>query len=388
MTETLIDALTAWWGPGLGPDGISAISKAPPEHWLAFAEHLESQHHLGSSRPVNLQAYCATNSRPDELYSPDLLPLAGARVRALALLVGEVAVLDPLHPLLMSIRASQADSWTEPPSSSELASVLGTIVELAPLERLGAVRYFRPPSSADFAEHTVSAWQAMNEIAEDQLDWRWMTDPKGVRGDASKTLAAMEVVHSIAIARQVAPNGAIHIGTPLERSVIERLVETQGTGGENRRAMRDFSVLPIPVLIPDSSTVAVARQSDAYVGFRQELTRAMQIVHAIPNSDESWLATAREVMSDELESASRVLSKQVNKAGFLSTIRRAGRTFGFAGLGAAGGQLMGGNLVAASASAAISGVAAALTEYLLMRPSSISQRAVLETYSMFGPARD
>lgn len=387
VEESLASTISNWWGRGPALGDVEAIASSPLEHWLSFSEHLQERRYT-TSLPLHMQAYCSVSSRPDQLYDPGVLPLASARVRALALFLGEVAILDPLSPLLQRMLQSQSNRETEPPTAGELAKALSQIFDLAPLEQQGAVKFFLRPSIPNSASLHVEAWQTVSRIPDEELDWRWMADPQGLRGDASRTLAAMQVVETVCIARQVSPTGAIHIGTPLERSVIERVVQVSERGSDFRTAVQDFSLLPVPVLIPDSLAIVTARQSDAYVGFRQELDRAIRVVQAIPNSDESWLVTAREVMSDELAAPTAALIREVNGAKFFRSIRRAGRTFGIAGLGGVGGQAMGGSLLAATTSAAITTAGTALADYLINRPSVSGKRAVLETYTMFGPSRE
>ena len=387
VTQGLVDAIEQWWGAALNQSEITRLVDAPAEHWLAFLEYLKDEHYE-RPEPGTTRAYCGLFSRPDELYDSEVLPLSGARVRALALLVGELAVLDPLVPLLEQMVDSRAGSWEEAPSRRQLLAVLGQVADLGPLERQGALRFFRRPTHNLPSEHLMESFLMVQGIPDDELDWRWMTDPKRLRGSGSATLATLEVINSVAIARQISPNGAVHIGTPLERSIIEGIVEVPDLGSDTRRAMRNFSILPIPLLIPDSSTIAIVRESDSYIEFRQELNRALVALDGIPASDEKWLDTAREIMSDELTPASKTLAREVKRSGFLSSNHRAGRTLGIAGLGSVVGQVVGGNLIAAGTSAAVSAVGTALADFLSARPGVKAKRAVVETYTMFGPLPD
>jgi hypothetical protein len=218
-----------------------------------------------------------------------------------------------------------------------------------------------------------------------ELDWRWASDPRGVRSDGSAILAGLNIVMDVIQARQLVPTGSVLIGTPLERSVLAHLVALdRATIPGQAVAMQDLGTLAVPTLIPAAATVVSARDADEYLQLRDDLSRALESIRALPDTDESWLEDARTALSDEMAPGAARLNKALRQSGVLSQIRQTAAGLGVSGLGALAGGLAGGSPVVAATSAGVTSISAALRAYLSARPAVRGRRAVLESYLMFG----
>lgn len=214
--------------------------------------------------------------------------------------------------------------------------------------------------------------------------WRWATDPSGIRGDASGVLAGMHILGQLMQARRVAPEGATFIGTPLERSVLERLICIGGPQvAAHATALANLATLAVPVLIPSSKDVVAARSSDEYASFRNDLSRALRIVEDIPSTDETWLETAREILDDELTPGRERISRAVRASKALSEIKRSASGLSISALGTGAAVWVGGKPGPSLVAATVAGVATSLKSYLAVRRGVQKQKAVLESYLTF-----
>jgi hypothetical protein len=382
-------AVADWWGDDLRIETVSRLVAAPIEHWAAFSEsYLELRSNSEPGLADLAAVYCSVSSRSDELYEADLIPLADSRVRALALYANRILVKDPLEGLAQDFINGTRTPDVEPPSEQALHECLRMLAALTPLETAGALSY-AGKSSGMSAVDEVSALRGLlsvqADLSLDTLDWRWATDPRRVRGDASGMVAALHILADLMQARRVAPEGAVFIGTPLERSVLQRMVELGGPSvGTHATALANLSTLAVPVLIPSPKDVVAARGPDEYVGLRAELGRALAMVEDLPSTDESWLVTARALLDDELAAGRERVAKSIRKSKALREMRQTTANFSIAALGATAGMEVGGHPIPTIAGAATTGLANSLRAYLTSRRGVRQQKAVLESYMMFG----
>jgi hypothetical protein len=382
-----------WWGVDLSDDAILRLRDAPMEHWVAFSRYYDQPvpQNLdpGKAAGMRSEAFCSLNSKPDELYDAAVMPLGAARVRALALLVHRVVVADPIEKVVRGFITATDTTCTEPPNRTEVEATLRVLAELAPLEDAGAVIYKSSArgvgTDTDAILNTLLLEQDLKGL---ELDWRWATDPHGLRSDGSAILAGLNIVMDVIQARQLVPTGSVLVGTPLERSVLEHLVALGGATLPGRAvAMQHLGTLALPTLIPGASAVVAAREADEYVQLRNELSRALESIQALPDTDESWLEDARTALADEMAPGAARLRKALRRSGVLAQLRQTAAGLGVSGLGALAGDLVGGSPVVAATSAGVTSLAAVLRTYLSARPAVRGQRAVLESYLMFGEPR-
>lgn len=156
------DFLADWWGYELSPATVERIATAPVEQWNSFSEDYQDSLCVNTGRRQEAAdrsaVYCAVSSPSDDLYDPDLIPLGGARVRALALYAQRVIVRDPLEPLTSDFLSSSGSPFGEPPHGRVVTHCLQTLSALAPLEKSGAVRFAGLTASgvADRPEETAA----------------------------------------------------------------------------------------------------------------------------------------------------------------------------------------------------------------------------------------
>ncbi len=369
-------ALREWWGDDLTEDVIVRLRDAPLEQWIAFSrdydERKENADLLDSALGRHSDIFCSIGSKPDELYDGNVIPLASARVRALALLVDRVVVADPLETIVKGFLLAQGPDF-EPPSHREVEATLRALVEFSALEHAGAVLYRSSTALGDEGfealRRTISL---LGDLRSMDLDWRWASDPRHVLGSASPTLAALNVVTTAIQSRLAAPSGAMLIGTPLERSVLEQLVVLDGGTIPGRAiSMQPLGTLAVPTLIPDASTVVY-------------LSRALEAIGGLPDTAESWLEEARMALADEIAPSAARLSRALRRSSVLSGIRRSAAGLAVSALGAIAGGLVGGNPIAGATSAAVTYLSSAFGSYLSARPAVRGRRAVLESYFVFG----
>lgn len=298
---------------------------------------------------------------------------------------------DPLSELSAQLLHGHGSQWAEPPGQDSIRRCLQLVQALSPLVDSGALEFVAAepegaPEVTDALRELALVWK---DIPEAELDWRWATDPKQIRGSASPLLAGMGVLFDLSTARILAPQGSIFIGTPLERSMIERLMSKWGTSLTDRATqLATFSTLPVPVLVPEPASVVAVRASDEYSQLRDDIGRALELVESIGEEDESWLPVAREIMRDELAPSRERLQSSLRSDSALSRLKRTLGGISFSGLGVSAATAVGGRPVPSATAASVTAVATALSSYLSTRPQVRNRRAVLETYAMFGPAGD
>jgi hypothetical protein len=386
-----IEVVRDWSGEELTPASTRRMLDAPSDQLLAFAEHYVKTHEEAVAAPVSPSVrpsvFCSINSPVDDLYDEELLPLRGARVRALSLLANTVCLADPLLPLAR--RTAHMGPNGEPPRVGEWSNALTSLTDLVPLADAGAVVFSLSPRPNAGAEPWRDLIGPALRVGDEELDLRWMTDPHRVRGDASPMLAAMNMLGDVIEARQAAPAGAVFIGTPLERSMLIRLFDLAGSAEAIRgRRMADLATLAVPVLIPEASTVVAARDADAYHQLRKDLADALDFVQALPSSNEDWLAEARQVTDEELGPGREKVEAEIKSSRFLRGLRQAATGFGISALGASAGTAAGGTLGPSLSAASVAALGNALVACLAYRKQAASSRAVLESYLMFGgPSR-
>jgi hypothetical protein len=378
-----------WWGDEPSPRTAQTFAAAPFDQWVAFSQIYRERRLSGEAEQSAVPPgapFCSIDSPADQLYDATDIPLGATRIRALALYARAVVVRDPLERLTQTFLDASTTGVQEPPGRRELEGALSSLAELLPLERESSLLYrLSVPVGQSTTPSFLAAMLSGPQLVTEGLDWRWMSDPRGVKGDASPGLAALNIVSDVAQARRLAPDGSIFIGTPLERSVLAQLF-TIGTPffHERSRLMYDLATLPVPVLVPSTRNVVLVRSADEYVQFRSDLSRALGLVSSIPDTDESWLGKARSVVADELSLSARRLERSLAKSPALRSFKQVASGLSLSALGAVTGSAVGGAPVPAITSAAVTAIGNALAAFLSTRKGAKSGAAVLESYMMFG----
>jgi hypothetical protein len=394
-----------WWGDKVTARSVGFLANAPQDHWFEFSEHyLDARPgQVDDLIKGSMTAYCSVHSRTDDLYDPELIPLSTARVRALSLYAEHVLVSDPFTPLALDFYAASRGPHEEPPHPQKVKRCLELLVELSPLAEAGSVLFPRARNASGDGGEAGSDSQLTlmlatvalnNEINDsdrgswtDGLDLRWMTDPNKLSGGGSPILAALNLIGNITAARCYSDSGSIFIGTPLERSVLGRLVALCGEEISSRATrLANLATLAVPIIIPSADNVAIAREASEFSSFRTDLSRALRAVEEIPSSDEKWLGEGRALMADELSGGQARIAKVVRDSQLLSSMKRVGGGIAMSALGATTAAQVGGTLLPSLTAASVTAIGTAIGAHLSSRRQARENRAVLESYMMFDPS--
>lgn len=371
-----------WCGNRLTIELADAVSVAPPEQIVAFAQSFDG------SPGTGIGALISAGSLRPLVAVPDLRrerPVADSVSMALRLLlyVPEVVLESDFLAILFSFGRLRD---VTPQRRAELRHTLHMLSVLRPLALSGAIHVSHVWSKAAHPSQFGSAREAVANSDIANLAREIGHIPPEADVDPVELAQILRshfgvLYFACNLARQ-------RLATPLALSeadlrVLSATLSCEVQDGRHT-TLSHLARLPVPEFQQDADLLVRLRTDDSAFGeWRERLSRALSAINSLPDS--AHMTEAADIVRTELESATAHVNQSVSRSPALTAMKGGLRRIGIGAIGAGTAGLLSGNPYVAMAALGASQLADTALAYVDERSQLRSDRLVLDVIASFTP---